>query len=304
MDARRNLILRFAGLLVLASAISGCTHETQDGITTVIQWDWWVPLLVIVGGIACFFLGLFMSRLSSTLSSPGLCRLLARFGLAATFLGPIVCIFIVPALFNDKVTVNPDGFTARFGLWWSPSVYDARFADLSRIELLPKEKAGKTEYYLVCFRKEGGYEAIPDHGLIKRGGAAKIVETARQLGIPVEEHPVVEQATFAAIAYSRSTGTFGSSSDCRTLAEAERALPGAIARSLTLGSWSGCGTGWCALAVAEDKAFGYSRGRTSAEAERGALAHCREFTKTPCRIALSVFSGGTQAGSAPKEKQD
>ena len=47
---------------------------------------------------------------------------------------------------------------------------------------------------------------------------------------------------------------------------------------------------WCALAVAEDKAFGYARGKSSAEANRLALAHCREFTKTPCRIAVSIFS--------------
>jgi len=212
-----------AGLLfALVSAISGCTHETQDGDTTVFRWDWWVPLLVVLGAIACFFLGLVMSRLSNTLSSPAICRLLARFGLASTILGPLVGVILVPTLFNDKVTVNPDGFTVREGFVWSPTVFDARFADLSRIEMLPKEKAGKTEYYLVCFKKEGGYEAIPDHALIKRGGAAKIMETARQLGIPVEEHPVVEHATFAAIAYSRSTGTYGSSSDCSTLAEAER----------------------------------------------------------------------------------
>jgi hypothetical protein len=98
------------------------------------------------------------------------------------------------------------------------------------------------------------------------------------------------EGTYAAIAYSPSTGAFGSARECRTLAEAEHiALSGCNEPDAKIVIWAH--KAWCALAVADDRSYGYSWGRSAEAVEQAALTHCRQFAKTPCHVAVVVFAG-------------
>lgn len=96
-------------------------------------------------------------------------------------------------------------------------------------------------------------------------------------------------ASYGAIAYSPSTGSIGTSWNCRNFPQAE-----ALAR------WN-CGVddavvvsvrnGYCALALADDGSWGTGYGATRRQAELRVLRSCRQATDTSCYIAQWLFSG-------------
>jgi len=105
------------------------------------------------------------------------------------------------------------------------------------------------------------------------------------------------KGTYGAIAYSRSTGLFGASQGCVTYAAAEsEALAGCQAADARIVTWAH--GAWCALAVAEDRSYGYCWGHSKEKVELTALDHCRHYAKTPCRIAVVIdASGNSSTGS-------
>ncbi|OAI47591.1 hypothetical protein AYO44_01560 [Planctomycetaceae bacterium SCGC AG-212-F19] len=135
-----------------------------------------------------------------------------------------------------------------------------------------------------------------------RGRSQKPCYVAVAVGTGKEDAPPPPEGTYAAIAYSRSTGRDGSADQCATVAEAERlAVQRCDAPDAHVVVWAN--HDWCALAVGEDKAFGFAWGRSRAEVEKQALDHCRGYTKTPCRIAAVVFGGMTEHGGTKSEQE-
>lgn len=95
---------------------------------------------------------------------------------------------------------------------------------------------------------------------------------------------------YGAIAYSRSTGTYGYSYNHYSQNDAEQdALRYCDADDREVIGWMRNAYG--ALAVGDDVSeYGWAWATTSAAAQEAALAYCRERT-TNCRIAVTVFSG-------------
>ena len=98
---------------------------------------------------------------------------------------------------------------------------------------------------------------------------------------------------YAAIAYSSSTGNAGYSWSACSLEDAETAAVNSCGETdAVILTWSrNC---WCALAVADDGAYGTGSGNTQEEAESAALAICP--SDTPAHIQVSVFSGTCDGG--------
>ncbi len=95
---------------------------------------------------------------------------------------------------------------------------------------------------------------------------------------------------YSAIAYSPSTGAYGYSYNCRSLAEAKQlALSYCDYEDARIVVW--VRNGWCALAVGDDGAYGYAWASTQYEARRLALAYCQQYSNGRCRIKVTVFSG-------------
>jgi hypothetical protein len=107
--------------------------------------------------------------------------------------------------------------------------------------------------------------------------------------------PAVKTSEFvAAIAYSPSTGKFGSTSGkARTVKEAQTlAAKDCAAADAKVFMW---GPAWVAAATADGRTgiAGFGPGATREEAEKAALAQCKKYSRgAPCKIALSIHSAG------------
>ena len=105
----------------------------------------------------------------------------------------------------------------------------------------------------------------------------------------------VNSQTYAAVAYSPSTGEFRYSHGYRTRAGSEQAaLDRCDASDARIVCW--VNHGFCALALGDDKQFwgigwSYGSGASSIEAKEHALEECRKRT-TNARVVLYLVSDG------------
>jgi hypothetical protein len=119
-----------------------------------------------------------------------------------------------------------------------------------------------------------------------------LASTARSDEVIVFDHD-----TYAAIAYSPSTGSYGYAYNCDSRGEAERlALKHCKARDARIATW--VHNGFCALAVGDDQScwgsgWSYGDGATNREAKRYALDECRKRT-TGAHIILCVCSADVE----------
>jgi hypothetical protein len=95
--------------------------------------------------------------------------------------------------------------------------------------------------------------------------------------------------TYAAIAYSRSTGKYGFTYQQPTLeaakADALRRCEGNDARIVV---WTR--NGWCALAKGADGTFGAASAPSQQEAEKDALGDCAKKTSGQAQVAIAIRS--------------
>ena len=96
--------------------------------------------------------------------------------------------------------------------------------------------------------------------------------------------------TFAAIAYSPSTGHVGYSYNAPSRARAEQAALNECDRDdAEILVW--VKNGYAAMAVGDDGSYGYAWGSTRATAERIALQKCLDVGGERPRIVVSIYSG-------------
>jgi hypothetical protein len=101
--------------------------------------------------------------------------------------------------------------------------------------------------------------------------------------------PPGEQNTFAAIAYSQSTGKWGYAYD-RSIADFARKSARENSKADDAKVVVAVGNMWCALAIGDDKtAYGVGTGGSADIAAQLALRAARERT-TNCRVVICVHS--------------
>ncbi len=106
---------------------------------------------------------------------------------------------------------------------------------------------------------------------------------------------VVDDNTYAAIAYSQATGRYGYAYDYRSRKSAEQAaVRNCKADDAKAVCW--VNAGWCALALGDDqKCYGtgytYGNGATHSEASRQAVFDCQKRT-TGAHVAVFLLSDG------------
>ncbi len=169
--------VRLALVSLATLAFTGCTTERVDGDTTIYTFAWWLPLLVLAGGLLAFVVGLLM--------------LGNRFSWVLIIGGPLASLFFAPSLWSDKVTIDKEHFTQRTGAWFMPKFQDVRFADLTSIDLISESRRTRrgrsTSYYMLCHRKGGEDAKIPVNDLMKQGAAESILAQALNQGIQVND---------------------------------------------------------------------------------------------------------------------
>jgi hypothetical protein len=96
--------------------------------------------------------------------------------------------------------------------------------------------------------------------------------------------------TYAAIAYSESTGRYGYSYGYSTRAAAEnRAISECNTDDAQILVWGR--NAYVALALSDEGAYGWAWASSEGQAKRLALQKCRDYGGTSARIAVCVYSG-------------
>src|SRR5262249_52478269 len=137
-------------IVIFGMALSGCYDRVVNGPESVYQFAWWVVPATIIGAVVLATLGWFIRKTR-----------FARLGVACLIVAPLLVAVVTPAMYSDRVVIDDEHFTARFGFWISPVTHDVRFDDLSELRhvAVPAERGKR--YELHCVSKTGSITAIP-----------------------------------------------------------------------------------------------------------------------------------------------
>jgi hypothetical protein len=167
------------GLVGLAFAtLCGCVREEVEGSTHVYRNELWVPFTVLLGGVAAAGVGWFLKKSS------------ARYGWTLLILGPLAALLLAPSLFLDRGTVNDTGFVLRTGILGMTAVHDVKFDDLQMVRITREESRGRrgskrTNYYMVCERKDGSSAKVPLGNDVAEAAALRFLHVLDEREIPV-----------------------------------------------------------------------------------------------------------------------
>ena len=172
----------FAFAALCFAVLVGC-HQKEVGENGTLRFSFqtWVPLLVVVAGLAAIPAGVVMFA-----------RKQQFWGVCLAVLGPAAAGVVAPGMFLDKVEVNPEGFSSRHGFWWDPIIHNVRYADLNQVKVVVQEQSGRNgktySYFFDCQFKTRGVERVP-LGDIMREALPEIAEHFRSHGVPVQIPP-------------------------------------------------------------------------------------------------------------------
>lgn len=162
-----------------ALVLSGCVRETQNGDVTTYTNELWVPLVVLLGGIAAGVVGIVFRQ-------P-----LRRFAWVLIVLGPVAAVGFAPSLFLDKATVSPDRFTLRAGIWGLTAVHDINLDNLQLVRLTSETRSGRrgrsTSYYLICDSRDGSSAKIALGNKVAEAASLRLLQAAKDRGVPIND---------------------------------------------------------------------------------------------------------------------
>jgi MFS family permease len=174
---RRTLGCLAGSLLLLCTA--GCVREEVSGTTRTFTYELWVPASILVGGIVAAVAGWFLRQRGS-------------WGWILLIGGPIAAIFFAPSMFRDRTVLTDERLQVTTGIWGMTAAHDVAFADLTMIRQIAEESRGRrgrrrTNYYLVCERKDGTSAKLPLGNNLVEAAATPFMEAATARGIPYQD---------------------------------------------------------------------------------------------------------------------
>lgn len=158
--------------------MTGCHDKVANNGNINITFSLWVPLLLLIGGLAAVPIGILLVRKRQ------------RFwGITLLLVGPLVGLALAPGMFQDRVTVNQEGFYSRHGFWWDPTIHEIKYDHLAAVRITIEERTGRRgrksySYYFDCSFKSGQQERVPLGDLMKEA-LPDITEQFRQHGVQV-----------------------------------------------------------------------------------------------------------------------
>ncbi|WP_442484867.1 hypothetical protein [Aeoliella sp. SH292] len=167
-------------MLLLLGLASGCVEEKVDGTTHTFTYDWWIPTVMLLGGVLAIPIGLALRRTSS------------RFGWALIIGGPIAALGVAPSLFLDRSVVDDQHFSVRSGIWGMTAIHDVDYDQLAHVRYIVEESTGRRgrknlDYYLVCTHRDGSSSKIPMGNPCAEAAAVEFLRRATALNIPIHD---------------------------------------------------------------------------------------------------------------------
>lgn len=171
--SRRHLPILLA--IILISVISGCTRKSVEGSVTTVQYETWVGIACMIGGVAG-------TAISFLLRSKG--------GRAWAFLviSALATILFLPFGFVDYVRVSQDHLETRWGFWCFPTRHSIAFDEVRGVQLTKKVKVGRrgrsdTSYNLEFQMSDGRTESLSATNDLVEASVHEILQPLADRGI-------------------------------------------------------------------------------------------------------------------------
>lgn len=176
MMSRHSLYYFVIAILVLS--LTGCVQESSDGAGRIFTYQLWVPLSVLLVGVAGGVGGWFLREQS------------ARIGWGLLIMGPLAAVFFAPSLLRDRAVVNDNKFSVRTGIWGLTAVHEVKLANLKQVRIISEQVRGRrgskrTNYYLLCEGSDGATSKVPVNNAVSEAAAPHFLKRVADLGIPI-----------------------------------------------------------------------------------------------------------------------
>lgn len=177
--ARNSRWYCLAGLFLLT--LSGCVQESTTGTTKTFSYQLWVPISVVLGGIAAGVGGWFYRKKD------------AKMGWSFAILGPALALLFGPSLFLDRAVVSDTGLSIRTGILAATAAHDVKYDDLQRVRITVEETRGrrgrkKKNTYLICELKSGQQAKVPVNNDVSEAAAPHFL-----LGVAQRKIDIVDE---------------------------------------------------------------------------------------------------------------
>lgn len=173
--------LRTTGRAVAAAlgclALAGCVARTEGAEGVTVRYQWWVPALLLVGGIVAVPAGWWLRRR------------VARLGWAMLILGPVSALLFAPSLLAERVRVTQTGFSVNSGIWGMTANLEVPFDSVTRCRIAQEKTTGRRPraVEVLYFSLQGGRtERLELNNDIKIDGGQEIVNALEDRDVPVD----------------------------------------------------------------------------------------------------------------------
>jgi len=168
--------------LIAPLLVAGCIERTlHDGAATYRFSSW-----AMAGLISAGLLSIFAARFVPT-RTDGWYRFTrkVRWGLISV---GVVAMILTVVMYSNGVLVSSEGFTERVG-FFGEKVHRVKFNDLQRVEFVAETsgigRSRTTNYYFVCFGKNGTPDKVPVSGSCMQAALPEIVQGLKAAHVPI-----------------------------------------------------------------------------------------------------------------------
>jgi hypothetical protein len=171
-------VFTFSILCLIATA-AGCTREETQGDLKIWTYESWVGVVAILAGIAVT-----VGALALRKSGFG-AYVVAFFAIAFT-------VGFAPFGFVDYIKLDKEHVSTRWGFWFTPTIHEIRFDDVSRVDHTKEEKRGRrgrksTSYYLVFTSRSGVQDKLGVGNSLMKAAKEEIVLALAAKGLEVND---------------------------------------------------------------------------------------------------------------------